>query len=104
MPTKRARTISVTSEVLKTVWPSRIVVWPSCGNVPTRAWKRTKKISEATAITISGTTRVRYTSASNGKRQRRCMRPRASAAAVPRTVESMELTSAILRLVVSALR
>ena len=104
MPTKRARTMSVTSEVLKTVCPRRIVVWPSCGKLPTRAWKRTKKISDATAITISGTTSVRYTRASKGKRQRRCMRPRASAAAVPSTVERMELTSAILRLVVSAFR
>jgi hypothetical protein len=45
--------------VLKTVCPKRIVVWPSWGKSDARAWKRTKKISDATAITISGTTSVR---------------------------------------------
>ena len=59
IPTKRARTISITSDVLKTVCPKRIVVWPSWGKSDARAWKRTKKISDATAITISGTTSVR---------------------------------------------
>ena len=77
METKRARTISMTSDALNTVWPMNIVTTP-------RSKRRlTKKISTAMAITSSGTTRVRNTSTSNGARTRRPTRERASAAAVP---------------------
>ena len=48
------------SEALKTTCPSRIVQRPSGGNDGTRLLRTcTKKISDATAITISGTTSVR---------------------------------------------
>ena len=59
MPTNRARMMSMASDALNTTCPSRIVDLPSGGNAPKlfRTW--TKKISEATAITISGTTSVR---------------------------------------------
>ena len=47
------------SEALNTICPSRMVERPSGGKALKllRTW--TKKISDATAITISGTTRVR---------------------------------------------
>ena len=55
MPTNRARMISMASEALKTICPSRIVHLPSAGNRPKLFFTCTKKMSEATAITISGT-------------------------------------------------
>ena len=59
MPTKRARMISIASDALNTIWPSRMVLQPSAGKSP-KFWRAcTKKISDATAITISGTTSVR---------------------------------------------
>src|SRR5215469_1802979 len=61
-----------------------------------RSW--TKKISEATAITISGTTRVRYTRESNGARSRGFIRARARAAHRPRTVAMTDASAAIWRL------
>ena len=78
--TKRARTTSSTSEALNTVWARNIVTRPS--SKPTL----TKKISDETAITSSGTTSVRKTSTSNGLRTRRLTFDSASAAAVPKTV------------------
>jgi hypothetical protein len=78
--TKRARTISITSEALNTVWPRNIVTRPRS------KLRFTKKISVETAITSSGTTSVRKTSTSNGARILRETRDSASAAAVPKTV------------------
>jgi len=62
----------------------------------------TKKISKATAMTISGTTRVRYTSTSKGARSRGLIRARASAAPSPRTVEMIDARAAICRLTTMA--
>ena len=59
MPTKRARTISITSDALKTTCARRIVFQPSAGNTDECSCACEKKISDATAITISGTTSVR---------------------------------------------
>ncbi len=59
IPTKRARTISITIDVLNTTWAIRMVSQPSWGKTPTSERTWTKKISVATAITISGTTSVR---------------------------------------------
>ena len=52
MPTNRARTISATTDALKTTWATRIVFSPS--GMP--AW--TKKISAEIPNTISGVTSV----------------------------------------------
>ncbi len=51
--------ISIASDALNTIWPIRMVELPSGGKKP-KFWRAcTKKISDATAITISGTTSVR---------------------------------------------
>src|SRR5215813_13851180 len=94
--------MSMATEALNTTWPSRMVALPRPGNAATwpRSW--TKKISEATAMTISGTTRVRYTRASNGARRRGFILARARAAPSPRTVEMTEASAAIWRLVMIA--
>ena len=47
------------SDALNTICPSRIVERPSGGNAPRLLRTCTKKMSDATAITISGTTSVR---------------------------------------------
>jgi len=49
-------------------------------------------------MTISGTTSVRYTRASNGARSRGFIRPRARAAASPSAVEITAASAAIWRL------
>src|SRR6266699_5795250 len=59
-------------------------------------------MSEATAMTISGTTRVRYTRASNGARNRGLIRARARAAHSPSAVEMIAAAAAICRLVTMA--
>ena len=59
MPTNRARMTSMASDALNTICPSRIVERPSGGNAPRLLRTCTKKMSDATAITISGTTSVR---------------------------------------------
>ena len=87
--TKRARTTSSTSDALNTVCAMNIGTRPS--SKPTL----TKKISDATAITSSGTTSVRKTSTSNGLRTRRLIRDSASAAAVPKTVAMTAEATAI---------
>src|SRR5829696_3468999 len=87
--TKRARTTSNTRDALNTVWARNIVTGPS--SKPTL----TKKISDETAITSSGTTSVRNTSTSNGLRTRRLTRESASAAAVPNTVTTTADAAAI---------
>jgi hypothetical protein len=53
-------------------------------------------------MTISGTTRVRYTTASNGTRYRGFSRARARAAHSPSTVEMTAAAAAICRLVTMA--
>jgi hypothetical protein len=53
-------------------------------------------------MTISGTTRVRYTTASNGARYRGFSRARARAAHSPSTVEMTAAAAAICRLVTMA--
>ena len=58
MPTKRARMTSIDKEAPKTTCPKKIVHAPSAGKNGTRFRSWTKKISAATANTISGTTRV----------------------------------------------
>src|SRR5258708_12687136 len=102
MPTNLARMMSMATEVLNTTWPSRIVPFPRGG----KAWMLlracTKKMREATAMTISGTTRVRYTRASNGARSRGFIRARARAAHRPRTVAMIDAAAAIWRLVTIA--
>src|SRR5215467_775460 len=99
MPTNRARMISIATAALNTTWPSRIVGLPSAGKEVkwVRAW--TKKISRATAMTISGTTSTRYTTASNGARTRGFIRASASAASRPSAVEMIAASAAICRLV-----
>ena len=87
--TKRARTMSSTSDALNVVCARNIVTSPS--SKPTL----TKKISDETAITSSGTTSVRKTSTSNGLRTRRLTRESASAAAVPKTVATIAEANAI---------
>src|SRR5687768_12992924 len=87
--TKRARTTSSTSDALNTEWARNIVTSPS--SKPTF----TKKISDDTAITSSGTTSVRKTSTSNGLRMRRLTFESASAAAVPKTVATTADATAI---------
>ena len=87
--TKRARTTSSTSDALNVVCATNIVTSPS--SKPTL----TKKISDDTAITSSGTTSVRKTSTSNGLRTRRLTRASASAAAVPNTVATIADANAI---------
>jgi len=62
----------------------------------------TKKMSKATAMTISGTTRVRYTRVSKGARSRGFIRARASAAPSPSRVEMIDATAAICRLTTMA--
>ncbi len=59
MPTNRARMMSIASEAPKTTCPRKIVHGPSDGKNGTYLGSWTKKINDATAITISGTTRVR---------------------------------------------
>src|SRR5215831_3372175 len=59
-------------------------------------------MSEATAMTISGTTRVRYTTESNGARNRGFILARARAAQSPSTVEMTAAAAAICRLVTMA--
>jgi hypothetical protein len=58
MPTKRARTISATTEVLNTTWATRIDQKPSGDSRPIHAPAWTKKISAEIPKTISGVTSV----------------------------------------------
>src|SRR5690242_9793203 len=99
MPTNWARMISIATAALNTTWPSRIVGLPRAGKSEkcVRAWP--KKIIKATAMTISGTTRTRYTTASNGARTRGFIRASASAASRPSAVEMIAASAAICRLV-----
>ena len=78
------------------------MVSPSVGKMLRLLCACTKKISDATAITISGTTRVRYTSTSKGTRQRFFIRASESAAAVPSTVAISDARNAIQKLVLTA--
>ena len=59
MPTNRALMTSIDSDAPKTTCPKKIVQAPSGGKNGTELRSWTKKIRDATAITISGTTRVR---------------------------------------------
>lgn len=53
--------MSIVSEALNTTCPIRMVRFPSPGKAGNTLRACTKKISDATTITISGTTRVRFT-------------------------------------------
>src|SRR5712692_3166635 len=98
MPTNLALMISIATDALNTSWPIRMVQKPSDGMSPDVSRTLTKKIREATAITISGTTSVRYTSESNGARHFGFMRASASAAHSPSAVEKIEARAAIFKL------
>jgi hypothetical protein len=51
--------MSMVSDALKTTWPIRMVTFPSPGKAGNTLRACTKKMRDATAMTISGTTRVR---------------------------------------------